>query len=684
VEAVTAGVIDGIRKLGIADKHSEIIDTITNIRIDPPDLHPILKAISRLESRGNHSEVLEAVTKIRVDPPDLQPILNAISHLEGSSGHAEILEAVTKIRIDPPDMCPMEHLVQDLRREFRRTSEEVAKTVSQDLAALASNLSEEIGALREEVRGHRRESKNDADVLFEEIKTLPQLMADQKQAMRKLEQKVDYSDVIQAIRKIKEPDYQAIANAVHSRALKVDHSEVLLHLKRLEPDHSAMATFLIERMKKTSLSVDHGEVLKALNKIRMPDHNDIAVAVHERLSNARFNVDHGEVLMELKRLKQDLDPQPVIAALQASEVDFAPVLDAVNDISVTVDHSPILEEIRKIKIKPPDHELIALCVLDHLKPFMVTVDHHREVMSAVKSVSGEPDLEPILSAIEAAEVDFGPIHDAISNINLHVDHSPILEAIRRSAPDHEEIASTLFNRLRKSDTELANEIRKSRAVQPDLAPVIKAIHSAEIDMKPVHEAIRRINVNVDHREVIRAINEAEIDFTPMVEELQKVRQSVDVAVNNTAVLQAIAQLQVEIQASRGVEDGKAPITRTVVQHAPVHKTRIVEERVSPVQGSPLGNYAMVAPALPACPVNAFIQPTMQAPTPMTPSWANSESIAMPVNFATSFTTPFPSVDSFEGGVGRPREAVDGSRTPTKPQRSTSSPIKPYAWHSASL
>jgi len=638
VEAITNGVLEGVKRFGLTEKHGEVVDAVTNITVDPPDLNPILSAIRHLDMSSKHSEMLEAVMNITVDPPDLTPILNAIAklnidapdltpitrevrNLNVAGRHSELLQAISRIAVEPTDLAPVhrlvnglsstvhdkhkevleaiyavnvqhelshiDKLVQELRAELRQAREEIAGVSQRGVPAVISDLRQDFDSLRQEIYENRQHARDDAAQLLGEVK-----------------------QVVQGIRNIKEVDYTAIADAVQGRIMKVDHATVIQHLRAIEPDHQAMASVIIERLKKVSLNVDHSEVLQGLRKIKGVDHQELANAVHDRLSRTALTVNNDDVLKELRKHGQKIPD--IEQLMQVMEVDLSPVTDAIAAINIEVDHTPILSEIRKIKV--PGHEEIAGHVHDRLKQSHAELlqCHTREILKAVNKLDVQQDLSPIVSAITSAEVDFTSIHEAINSIDLTVDHSPILEAIRQiKVPDHEEIAATVHERLRRSNSfpdhsEVLKEIRKV------IGPVLQAINSAEIDLGPVHEAIRKIKV-YDHGEVLQAIkriqvpdhhtiagavhdrlakgpllaglpdhgelvkeirknrgmgdtsqimdaiNKAEIDLSPVIEAIQRVNVNVDMS----PVMQAIANLRAEMFAMRGMVAIPAPVSPRV-------------------------------------------------------------------------------------------------------------------------
>lgn len=653
LEAITNIVVDppdlspilsAIRKLDLSNKHNEMLDALTNIVIEPPDLTQILRAIEHLNTK--HAETLKALTSIEIEAPDLTPILKAISrinpelidltpisrelkHLNIDGRHTELLQAITKINSDVagltpiarevrnlnlagrhaellqainaidthPDFSHMEKLVQDLRAELRQTREELASVTHRDVMAVTSELRQDFDTLRKEIHENRQNARNDAEALMGEIKTMPHVLGEIRQALRKFDQKNDLTEVLQCVHKIKEE-------------VEVDMTGILQQLKRLEPDHHGMASIIIEQLKKVNLNMNQSDVLQSIKAIKSVDNHELANAVCDRLSRTTLNVNNEDVLKEMRRFAQkipdidqlaktmEVDFSPVTSAIadmlkelrryaqkmpeidqlaKSMEVDFSPVTDAIADMlkelrrcaqkmpeideliknmevdftpvtdAISALNTPIMSEMRKIKA---DFEEIAGETHERLE------QSHAELLQVIKKLNVQTDLSPILSAISSAEVDFSPIHEAIKNIDVTVDHTPLIQAIQRiKLPNHEDIADIVHDRLRRSNlfpdlSEVLKEIRNTGA--PDFGPVLEAINSAEIDLSPVHEAVKRIQVP-DHNMIAVAVHERLAcglpDHGELIREIQKVTASID----HNPVLQAVENLRAEILSMRGME-----------------------------------------------------------------------------------------------------------------------------------
>jgi len=391
--AITSSVLQGIAKMGFGDRHTDLMEAVTNITVDPPDLSPILRAIAETGTYERHSEVMEAITNMMMQPPVLSPI---------------------------------QRMLQELRSVIQRNGDDVRQDLRQELANL-----------KKELLDNRKETRTDAEVLLSEIRALPQVLA----------------ELMQAIKRIKvEPDVRALADAIHDRMtsinIKVDNSEVTRAMKQLVPDHNAIASVVVEKMKP---HVEHSYILDAVNRIKVPDlnplyeaiskinlkvdHNTIADTVQDRFRRHTFNVDQSAVLQEIRKIKLDhgpvleairkinLDHGPVLDVISSTQVDLEPIHRAIAGINLTVDHRPVLDAIKSIRI--PDHQ----SSIDRLSKMSITVDHYNELLNVMKEIKLDADFDPVMHAINAAKVDFTPVLERIENINVQVNNMEVMQAI---------------------------------------------------------------------------------------------------------------------------------------------------------------------------------------------------------------------------------------------------------------
>jgi hypothetical protein len=143
-------------------------------------------------------------------------------------------------------------------------------------------------------------------------------------------------------------------------------------------------------------------------------------------------VDHSEVLCAIKNLNVEVDFSPIMAAISSMEVDMSPLQKAISRLEMMSDQKPVLEAIRRISI--PDGQEIANAVLERMRKSNLLPDN-MEFVKEIRKLR-QPDLSPILQAINSAEVDFGPVQEEMRGIREAndalislVDTEPLLAAI---------------------------------------------------------------------------------------------------------------------------------------------------------------------------------------------------------------------------------------------------------------
>jgi len=610
VKAITTGVLDGITRLGLTERHSEVLEAITNVTVQPPnlvalvdeitsvvtgavsnvvveptDMGPIkqmmqelqgeiravglelrrdfqsdlavlqqellanrketrsdadvlleelrlvragagaqqdvqltaaittgvLDGIARLGLMERHSEVLEAITNVTVQPPDLMAVVDEITSLKGF-----VKGAVSNVVVEPIDIGPINQILQELRQDFQS-----------DLAVL-----------QQEMLGNRKETRSDTEVLLEELRQFPKHLTEVKNTLRAIERK-DNADVLCAIGGIGF-DEQAVANSVVDKlrraTLKVDQEDVLRAISRVstgevDPEHIARA--VQERIIKVVPTMDdHVEVLNLVKKTkREPDFQPVLDTLSEELRGEirafgealleelhKFPEQLSEVKNTLRAVerKDNADILRAIGGIGLNEQAVATsVADKLRRTTLNVDQEDVLRAISRITPGEVDPENVARAVHERIINVVPTKDDHLEVVNLVKKIKREPDLQPVLDALISSEVDLTPVLNAIRGINVQVDLGPVLDAVRKiKVVDHEEIARSLDDRIRKNDF----------ATRGDHEQVLQAVRQVKVDLRPVLEAIGRINLKVDHAPVLEAINglEFRVDHTPVLEAVKRV------------------------------------------------------------------------------------------------------------------------------------------------------------------
>jgi len=445
-KTITTGVVEGVAQLGVWDTHEKMLDTIANITVEPPDLSPIMTAIAKLNINDKNAEMLEAISRHTVAPIDLRP---------------------------------MEKMMQEVRNEVRRCVEETQR----EFITCREELRQEVGVLRLEAAEGRKEARSDAEVLAGELRALPQVLTDMRQAIRKLEQKADQTEVLQAVQRLKpEVDVQAVAEAVHERLAKASLKVENVELLEMFQDHQTFSSAIIERQ---------DEVLQHLAQLPDLSAQAISSTVQERLSEAQLQVDTTELINAIGRLDHRFDS--LTEAINSADVDLQPIHDAISQIKLIVDHTPVLEAIGGIERLDAEAFASAVHTRMHADTFHI-------------------DNAAILRAIKSTAVDLSPVLEAIANIDVTIDNSPVLEAIRR-IPQVD--LAPLYNAI----------IRCSQVL--DLAPVLDAINSICIpDQDVIADTVnKRLH-----------LHDLPLDFGPIFEALERT------SAENTSLLHAIQKL----------------------------------------------------------------------------------------------------------------------------------------------
>jgi len=601
-------------------KHSEMLEAITNIVVDPPDLSPIMEAIGSVRASLRHNELMEAVTNIVVDPPDLTPILAAVERVGMHEKHTEVLDAITNIVVDPPDLTPLEAMFRDIKAEIRQSN---------------SDLKQEMSSMQQQMSELR--SQNDA---------LRSLVVGMEPRLNQ-----SLSEILAAIKRLPAPaDAAAIANVVVDRLRKtpltMDTSEILQALKRLEVDPQAIASATLEKCKKYDFG--HSEVLAAVRKIKMEpiDYEALANLLHERLKAHDFG--HGEVLNAVRKIKiKETDLTPVLDAINNSEVDLNPVheairripvydhtavITAINGIQIDHDaiadrvhsrvrdhdfgHSEVLHAVKRIN-NAPDHDAIASAVHERVSGMDFG---HGEVLQALKRIKiKETDLSPVIDAINASEVDLTPIHEAITNIDIKVDLREVLQAIRHLNlnVDYDAIAESVAQRL--DYDEMMKALRRLRPERPDLEPIIDAIRQIDLDLSPIMDAISKMNIRVDTSELMQAI-------TSMRYSLEQLRVDSEVRVSEVVVREPVPMAPPPHITVRE----PVPMAAATVQPVTV-QTQQVPMATAAVYGvMPQSPRLRAAPAVAAAPSYPAVSYNTQGSTVFTACSTPSRSATIPV------------------------------------------------------
>jgi len=318
-----------------------MMEAIKSIKV--PDQEIIAGAVYdrirrlNLVTRDDHIEILQAIRKSKVD---FSPVYEAIGKIDVSADNGPVLDAIRKIKL--PDL----HVIAtDVYEKLNKSG----------LPVDNSDLMKEIRRVRADI----------ATIQAADVDLSPIL-----EAVASLPDKAN-SDVLSAIRRVKEPDHDAVAKALHELLQRDGLVGV-----NLNPIQKAVADV------RAKLDSSQAEVLLAVRKTTDTEQDTGGRTPPLWFKNSCFasQDDIVQVQREVKNLKD---------SLATSKVDFTPVLRAIGNIASQADVAELLKEVKRLKDS-----------LD-MSPLVNAI------------AASEVDLTPVLKAIEATTVDFSPVIAAI-------------------------------------------------------------------------------------------------------------------------------------------------------------------------------------------------------------------------------------------------------------------------------
>jgi hypothetical protein len=381
--AVFNGVVDGISRLGLVEKHMEVVDTIRRLPSPTVDIQPITRALAQLLTlKDSHSEVLEAITNVSVAEPDLSPILEAISSL---ANHKEM-----NVVVDPPDLFPVQQMMEEMKVELRGAIADIRKDLQSDMSIL-----------QQEVLKNRDDARGQAEVIVQELQTVPQELEELRKEIKKLTLSVDSNEVMAALKRL--PDAEAISKSVLEKSRKLfpdrgDFSELSDIVKRMkrEPDLSPLLSTLESGQQQIldtvgRIRLDNTPVLEALRKIEWPDSEAIGRVMTDRLRkhNVATGAENAEILNLVRRIP-----------------DNAEVLESMRSLGRAV--MEMQSFIESVQRSLPDQNAFASAVCDRLRRANLQVDSS-EVLQALSGIR--------LAVTEVSRFDLTPIMQEIAKMS---------------------------------------------------------------------------------------------------------------------------------------------------------------------------------------------------------------------------------------------------------------------------
>jgi len=567
-----------ITRLNSQDTHQELLNAIRNIEVEPPDLTPIVHEIRKLNSQERHVEMLSAISNIVVAPPDLTPVLReidklnvqtrdfatpavdlspitrAITRLNSQDTHQELLNAIRNIKVEPPDVGLFDERFQTFTREVR-----------QEVSTFASGLQQDVASMRRDFEQWKVAQASESLRVGRSV-----------EGVTREEQVAQHAEILAAIRKMKtEPDTQRIANEVCEMLvetrLPVDNAEVLEAIRQNRPDVQAIAHAVHQKVK--TLDFGTAQLLEEVRGLSAEhDHERVAACVWERLVETPLRVDHTEVLDVLAEVRCPvLDLSPVLQAIDAAEIDFTPLLEAIHEgrNARSVDLDAMAAAVHnRVRNHDFGHSEVLEAVETNTKALsrlignidLSTVHDSLERIEVASNVRCPPvDLSPVLRALDAAEIDLSPVLEAIHDGgsgrgNVDVDaiaaavhqrirnhdfgHGDVLEVVKTNATALSHAIATIdlsplrqaLGRLEaRGDDEVLRAIRQV-SVEIDYDAVADAVHKRIRNCDFGHLEVLSAVRNLRHRDtdltpVLAALNAAEIDFAPVYEAIESATKS---------------------------------------------------------------------------------------------------------------------------------------------------------------
>jgi len=341
-------VLDSIRNINIEVDLTPVTDGLRSLHssIQPADMSPVVTAIRGAESRivsavgGNrldlvpfvdevhsrHTEAMQAIRRIRVDPVDLSPTISAINtvaadlerainKLNFEVDHSEVLRAIRGMRHPETDLAPVLQAISRCERDLQSS---ISRLQGPDVGHVISAVQSAEASLERSIRGIHIPSADFAPVLA----AVKKVDADVERGFTRLR-----SEVLETIGDLEpeQPDLSSVIRGIHNLGNRMDAEllPIMHELRKVEPDLSHVV-HEIHRSERELLQalqpemaailaglsateVDMGPVLRSLERNRI-DEGVIAQTVNEVLRTERR--DHDELIEAIRQLKLLLVSRP--------------------------------------------------------------------------------------------------------------------------------------------------------------------------------------------------------------------------------------------------------------------------------------------------------------------------------------------------------------------------------------
>lgn len=319
---------------------------------------------------------------------------------------------------------------------------------------------------------------------------------------------------------------------------------------------------MIDELRRRPVEPDLAPVLRAVCDLRMePDLSQVLNSI---------SMSSLEVIAAVKEAKTDTNP--ILERMDRLKPDHSEVMALLRKMRADLDLMPLLDGISRIK-EPPDVEPI----LDAIRAIELDLS---PVLGAVRKLRGEfPDLSPLQSALETnklgiisafkekdtlLQAELNGIHDKITNLNSQLQQDR-LDMIHK-APFYEAIESIdrRFDRINFTGD-------LSRSLEPiarraDFERVLDAIGQAGVDMSPLLQAVRATQ------------GEVQGAFKAMQDQLRVVLAKAD----QSQVIKMASDLQMQMQKLLNNPSTREVIVERYTQEAPRQLPTIREVMVPQV------------------------------------------------------------------------------------------------------
>jgi len=452
----------------------------------------------------------------------------------GAAGHTGgILESA--------EMRGLTREIEDMKEAIKNMDMKPAMEIQPDFASVYSVIEETTGRLMTAFEDSRR---NQRQCILDEF--------------QKLDFKVDFSEVLGAIRRIRFDDTR-LMEALQRPAAPSNPAEVLDAIRRINvrPDLSALEANHSQLLKVVdSLKADDADVLKSIRRLEASmDHNrENQVLGHMRRSQTSLDDNHRVVLdairsISLGQSQKALEPnhQPVFQGIErigttetrpcqqhvellsamrsvhiALDENHKTAMDSIRSVSwsssLGADHSPVLESINRLELHVSKG--------DHTRQLLEAAGLSKTNQSPGLDVHPHAEYAEIVQVMQRFQAALDDNHrftmDAIRDNRAR--QSPILEPILESkATQYEDILEAMhrFQTELLENQDNALDAIKAIRVQPDLSQLCDALKVNHMQLLEVVELSTDLSplctaLETNHRQLLGAVELSKADHPHVI------------------------------------------------------------------------------------------------------------------------------------------------------------------------